>query len=144
MRILREFRRSAEARARRRPIEGLTQQFLWDRIYWSPPAKFGRFIAQSVRNLWLLRRHIRAFVARVEALERRAAEITAGLRNLQSAQLTDRQNTNTHVRRIQETMETDKRSAATRIDDVDRRFTERLGNLTKSLTHMETRLAQAE
>src|SRR5207248_5108528 len=40
-RILREFRRSPEARTRKLPVEGLGRQFVWDRIYWSPPAKFG-------------------------------------------------------------------------------------------------------
>jgi len=137
MRILREFRRSAEARARRLPVEGLMQEFVWDRSYWSPPAKFGRLVGRGARNIWLLPRHIRAFVGRVETLERRAAEITAGLRNVQSAQVTDRQNTSTHVRRLQETIEADKRHSGARIEQTERR-------LEGTLNETKSRLQQAE
>src|SRR5215469_13390641 len=124
MRILREFRRSPEARARKLPIEGLMQQFVWDRVYWSPPAKFGRAVARGANNLWLLRRHIRNFVERVDTLERRTVEITAALRNVQSAQTNDRQNVNRHLRRLQETIEADKKSAGARIDETQRRIDE--------------------
>ncbi|HLY06469.1 MAG TPA: class I SAM-dependent methyltransferase [Rhizomicrobium sp.] len=117
MRILREFRRSSEARAQKLVIEGLTRQFVWDRIYWSPPAKFGRAVGRGASHIWLLRRHIRKFVERVDALERRAAETTAALRNVQSAQMNDRQNTNRHVRRFQETIEADKKTVGARIEE---------------------------
>jgi O-antigen chain-terminating methyltransferase len=140
MRILREFRRSPEARARRLSVEGLMQQFVWDRIYWSPPAKFGRLVGRGARNVWLLPRHIRSFVGRVDALERRAAEITAGLRNVQSAQLTDRQNTNTHVRQLHETIEADTRSDAKKIGETERR----LDNAIDSLNAFKLRLKEAE
>jgi 2-polyprenyl-3-methyl-5-hydroxy-6-metoxy-1,4-benzoquinol methylase len=144
MRILREFCRSPEARRLRLPIGGLTQQFLWDRIYWSPPAKFGRFVGRGARNVWLLPHHVRTFIGRVEALERRAAEITGGLRNVQSALVTDRQNANRNVRRLQETIEGDNKRTGMRIGDMDRRFGDRLTDISAALASAETRLAQAE
>jgi SAM-dependent methyltransferase len=140
VRVLREFRRSPEARKRRLPVEGLRQQFVWDRIYWSPPAKFGRFVGRGVRNVWLLPRHFRAFFGRMEALERREAEITASLRNVQSAQVMDRQNTNKHLRRLQETVEADKKSAAAQIAETERR----LHKATDSLNAFKSRLEDAE
>ena len=42
IRVLREFRRLPESRARLSHIGGLWREFAWDRVYWSPPAKLGR------------------------------------------------------------------------------------------------------
>ncbi|HEX3431010.1 MAG TPA: methyltransferase domain-containing protein [Rhizomicrobium sp.] len=140
MRILREFHRSAEARTQRLPIEGLTQQFVWDRFYWSPPAKFARFISRGARNLWLLRRHIREFIDRVEILERRSAEMTAAVRNLQSAQMHDRQSTNKHLRRLQEVIEADKKHAASHLELAENRWDESLNEAKSRLEQAETTL----
>lgn len=140
MRILREFHRSEEARARNLPVPGLTRQFIWDRISWSPPAKLGRAVGRGARNLWLLRRHIREFVERVEMLERRAAEISATVRNVQSAQVNDRQNTNRHVRRLQETIEADKRSTGSLLEKAERQLSDSLDEVRDRLQQAETRL----
>lgn len=102
MRILREFRSSREARERRLHVDGFWQQSSWDRIYWSPPAKFGRFVGHAIGDTWRLPRRIRQFIARVEALERRAAEAAASMRSVQSTQVTDRQNAGNQARKLQE------------------------------------------
>jgi SAM-dependent methyltransferase len=141
MRILREFRRSPEARARKLHVEGLMQEFVWDRVYWSPPAKFGRALGRGVRNLWLVRRHIREFTERVETLERRAAQTTAALRNVQSAQMNDRQNANKHVRRLQDTIEADRRNAGALIQKTERRLDDGLTETKSRLKEAEGRLA---
>jgi len=144
MRILREFRRSPEARARELRVEGLTQQFVWDRLYWSPPAKFGRALGRGARTLWLVRRHIREFTERVETLERRAAQTAAALRNVQSAQMNDRQNANKDERRLHESIASNRKTDIARVDDLGRRLTERLGTLAKSVADTDERLTQAE
>ena len=135
-RILRELRRSPEARARKLPVEGLRQQFVWDRIYWSPPAKFGRAVGRGARNIWLLPRHIGDFIARMAMVERRTAEMTAALRNMQSAQVTHRNNTNQHVRRLQETIEANNAGTARRIEQVERRLDEAKSRLADAETKL--------
>jgi SAM-dependent methyltransferase len=139
MRILREFGRSPEARARNPHVEGLMQQFIRDRIYWSPPAKFGRAVGRGARNVWLLPRHIRDFMARVAVLERRTAEMTAALRNLQSAQVTYRNNTNQHIRRLQENIEANNARVGARIEQ-ERRLDDGLNEAKSRLTEAETKL----
>jgi SAM-dependent methyltransferase len=124
MRVLREIRRSPEARGLRSSVKGLMQQLVWDRVYWSPPAKFGRAVGRGARNAWLLPRHIREFIARMETLERRTAETSAALKNVQSAQMTDRQNASKHVRRLQKTIETGNARAGARIEQTEFRLTE--------------------
>jgi O-antigen chain-terminating methyltransferase len=88
MRILREFHASASARH----VEGFWQESLKDRLYWSPPAKFGRGFARLIANICNSPRWLREFFARVELLERRSAESAAAARAMQSAQNADRQN----------------------------------------------------
>lgn len=140
MRVLREFRRSPEARALKLPVEGLMQQFVWDRVYWSPPAKFGRAVGRGARNVWLLRDHIREFTERVDVLERRAAETVANLRNVQSAQVNDRRNMNRHVRQLQETIEAERKRADAYTGSMDRRLDDADGALNEA----RSRLLQAE
>lgn len=139
-RILREFRRLPEARSLRLPVKGLTQQLIWERIYWSPPAKFGRAVGRGTRNLWLLPRHVRDFIARVALLERRTAEMTAALKNLQTAQVTDRQNTNQRTRRLLESHETLRRTVTSRVDEVQRQ----LDGIADTLKTAKSRLTEAE
>lgn len=86
MRVLREFRKSHEARARR--VAGFRRASAWDRIYWSPPAKAGRSAARAIGNVWHTRRRIREYIARLETVERRAAESASSLRALRAAEAT--------------------------------------------------------
>lgn len=139
-RILREFRRSPEARSLQLPVHGLAQQLIRDRIYWSPPAKFGRAIGRGARNLWLLPRHIRDFMARVALLERRSAEMTAALKNLQTAQVTERQNTNQRTRRLLESQETLRKNLNSRVDELQRQ----LDGIADILKTAKARLTEAE
>lgn len=147
MRILREFRRSPEARIRKPRVKGLMQQFAWDRLVWSPPAKFGRAVGRGVHNLWLLPRRVREFIGRLEVLERRSVETTAALRNVQSGQINDRRNVSRHVRQLQEVIAADSKEAGARIDDTRERI-ERTAhglNLARSgLDEMQFRLTETE
>jgi O-antigen chain-terminating methyltransferase len=102
MRILREFRDSQEARARGQQLRGFWRASTGDRLYWSPPAKFGRFVVGLIGGIYRSPRRIREYIARIELLERRAAEASATIRALQSAQAADRQNTGKQTRLLQE------------------------------------------
>ena len=90
MRVLREFRSSGEGRARRLRVKGLMREFVWDRIYWSPPAKFGRLVGRIAADTWRLPRNIRQFIARVETLERRVADAGVAIKAIHSNRATDR------------------------------------------------------
>jgi 2-polyprenyl-3-methyl-5-hydroxy-6-metoxy-1,4-benzoquinol methylase len=102
MRILREFRASKEARARRYHLPGFWRESARDRLYWSPPAKFGRLVAALIGGIYRMPGRIRDYIARIELLERRAAEASATIRAVQSAQAADRQNTGKQTRQMQE------------------------------------------
>ncbi|HEX4079733.1 MAG TPA: class I SAM-dependent methyltransferase [Rhizomicrobium sp.] len=93
MRIIREFRTSKEACARRQHLPGFWRESAKDRLYWSPPAKFGRRVAGLIGGIYGMPGRIREYIARMELLERRAAEASATIRAVQSAQAADRQNT---------------------------------------------------
>ena len=134
MRILREFRASAEPRARGARVQGLRQELAWDRVYWSPPAKFGRFILRGIRHVVLFPWRIRKFVLRVEALEKLAVEAAAALRTLKAAQLSDRQNATSQFRRLRDEAESRNRSIASRSDAIERKFSERTGDIEKKAT----------
>lgn len=95
MRILREFRTSREASERRRSVAGFWRASVWDRIYWSPPAKTGRSLGRTASNIWNVRRIVRDYIARLETVERRTAEGNSAMRALQSAELA-------HVRQLKE------------------------------------------
>ncbi|MGH6878867.1 MAG: class I SAM-dependent methyltransferase [Rhizomicrobium sp.] len=95
MRVLREFGALPEARARRLSVEGFWRESARDRLYWSPPAKFGRFLGRLVGNTYRTPRRIREYIARIEMLERRAAEAAAAIRTV-------RQNADKQVRQLRE------------------------------------------
>jgi 2-polyprenyl-3-methyl-5-hydroxy-6-metoxy-1,4-benzoquinol methylase len=101
MRVLREFRASREGRARGLHVEGLTREFVWDRIYWSPPAKFGRLVGRVAIDIWRLPRNIRQFIARVEALERHAAAAGLAIKAIHSNRAADRQTAAAHISQVQ-------------------------------------------
>jgi SAM-dependent methyltransferase len=102
MRILREFHRSREARQAGRRLKGFWSESLKDRLYWSPPAKFGRSLIGLIGDIYHGPRWFREFIARVELLERRAAESGAAIRGLQSAQAADRQNAAKQVKQAKD------------------------------------------
>jgi SAM-dependent methyltransferase len=97
MRILREFRVSPEMRASGRKLAGFWRASALDRLYWSPPAKFGRSVGHQFARFCRVPRRIREYIARIEALEKRTAEANAAIRNLQSAQAADRQKTGNQI-----------------------------------------------
>ena len=114
MRILREFRTSQEARKARRNVQGFWRESAIDRLYWSPPAKFGRSVIRLIGNMYNGPRWFRDFIARVELLERRAAEAAAATRTLQSAQTADRQNAVKKVNQVKDQLAATKQA----LDDV--------------------------
>src|SRR4029077_14606127 len=105
MRVLREFRSSREGRARRLRVEGLMREFAWDRIYWSPTAKFGRLVGRVAAEIWRLPRNIRQFIARVETLERRAAGAGHAIKAIHSNRAADRQMASAHISQVQRELE---------------------------------------
>jgi 2-polyprenyl-3-methyl-5-hydroxy-6-metoxy-1,4-benzoquinol methylase len=105
MRVLREFRSSGEGRARHLRVEGLMREFVWDRIYWSPPAKFGRLVGRIAAAIWRLPRNIRQFIARVETLERRASDAGLAIKAIHSNRAADRQTAAAHASQVQREME---------------------------------------
>jgi SAM-dependent methyltransferase len=102
MRILREFRTSQDARRTGLGVEGFWREAVNDRLYWSPPAKFGRSVIRLIGNIYHGPRWLREFIARVELLERRSAEMAAATRALQSAQTADRQNAAKNVNQVKD------------------------------------------
>ncbi|HTT82670.1 MAG TPA: hypothetical protein VMF67_04245 [Rhizomicrobium sp.] len=97
MRVLREFHDLPEGRQRRTHVDGFWRESLKDRIYWSPPAKLGRFAGRAIGDLSRTPQRIRAFVNRMESLERGWAELsmaTATFKNVQA-------NTTAELRRLQ-------------------------------------------
>jgi len=127
MRVLREFRRSREGLATRRHVEGLWRAFAWDRVYWSPLAKFGRFVGRLIGALLRVPRRIREFIVRLEVLERRAAEAAAAIRTMQSARATDRQDVGVKTRRLQDDLARLERNIAARTDAIEHDTAQRAG-----------------
>jgi O-antigen chain-terminating methyltransferase len=126
MRVLREFRKSNEARERRHCVAGFWRASVWDRVYWSPLGKSGRTAGRAVANIWNLRRHIREYIARLESVERRTAEGASALRALQSTELA-------HVRQLKEQI------AASR-QAFDRTLALRAGTIESGLAELATKL----
>ncbi len=138
LRILREFHASPDGR--RVHVEGLRQEFLWDRIYWSPPAKFGRFIGRLVGDIYRLPRRIRQFVARVDLLEQRTTQNLAAIRSIQASQIADRQNVANQNRRTLEQLGAVRQAAevrsdglAARMDATERNLAARLNERTQAI-----------
>jgi SAM-dependent methyltransferase len=138
MRILREFRGSLEARAHRLAVKGFRRESAWDRIYWSPPAKLGRSIGRLISNICRSPRRIREYIARIETLERCAAESAAAIRGVKSTQAADRRSTARRVNQLQEQVtQLPERLAATK-QSLDKTIAERAG----TLEHQLAKLAQ--
>lgn len=113
MRMLREFRTSQEARTARRKVQGFWRESAMDRLYWSPPAKFGRAVIRAAGNICNSPRWFREFIARLELLERRAAEAAARDRALQATQTGDRQNAIKNLNQVKDQLAATKQALDT-------------------------------
>ncbi|MGH6890395.1 MAG: class I SAM-dependent methyltransferase [Rhizomicrobium sp.] len=123
MRVLREFWKSREAREGRRTIAGFWRASVWDRIYWSPPAKSARSLGRGIANIWNARRHVRDYIARLENVERRTAEGASATRALQSAELA-------HVRQLKEQIAATRQASAVRAGNIENSMAELAAQLT--------------
>lgn len=142
MRVLREFRSSREGRPRHLRVEGLMREFAWDRIYWSPPAKFGRLVGRVAAEIWRLPRNIRQFIARVETLERRAADAGHAIKAIHSNRATDRQMAAAHTSQVQRELE----QLRGRTDAIDRALSDRAhaieGSAVRTKAEIDAQIAE--
>jgi SAM-dependent methyltransferase len=136
MRLLREFHALPAARRR---VEGFLRESAADRIYWSPPAKFGRAVIRLIGNTYGAPRWLREFIARVEFLERRAAESMAAIKNLRATQIADRQNATNQVSQVKDQLAAMKQAfdqvIATRAGTLENR-------INKDKSEIETHLSE--
>jgi 2-polyprenyl-3-methyl-5-hydroxy-6-metoxy-1,4-benzoquinol methylase len=140
MRVLREFRRLPESRGRRSQITGLWREFAWDRLYWSPPAKFGRAAGNWIGAVWRLPRLLRELAARIDSVEKRAAEAAAAIRSIRSAQISDRQNAGNQIGLMRETLRTRFETVVARIDSLDTQTGGSLGEIETRISGIQTTL----
>ncbi|HEY3638475.1 MAG TPA: class I SAM-dependent methyltransferase [Rhizomicrobium sp.] len=138
MRILREFRASPGART----VEGFWLESVKDRLYWSPPAKFGRAFIRVIVNIYHSPRWTREFIARVELLERRSAEAAAAVRALQSGRATDRQNMLKQGKQLQDQLVSTKQgwdaALANRAGALENRISREIHEVSTRLTGVRT------
>jgi 2-polyprenyl-3-methyl-5-hydroxy-6-metoxy-1,4-benzoquinol methylase len=144
MRVLREFRRLPESRARRSRISGIWQEFAWDRLYWSPPAKFGRAAGNWIGDFWRLPRALRELGTRMDSLEKRTAEAAAAIRSIRSVQAGDRQNATNQMVRVREHLNERFASIVARIDAIDGHIKPQFAQIGRSLGETESRLSEIQ
>jgi len=146
MRILREFQGSPESRQAGRRVKGFWSESLKDRLYWSPPAKFGRSLIGMIADIYNGPRWFREFIARVESLERRAAESGAAIRGLQAAQAADRQNVVKQVKQAKDEFAATKKALdqviATRAGTLENRIGQDRAELEARLAEIALKLAE--
>ena len=144
MRVLREFRASPEARRVRLRVRGFWRESAKDRLYWSPPAKFGRGVIRLIGSIYHGPRWFREFIARVELLERRSAENAAAFRRLQSAQTADRQNAIKQIHQIRNQLATTKQAlddvVATRCGTLENRIASEISRVEGHLSEIALKL----
>jgi len=97
LRIVREIRASSEARNYGGRVEGLSKVLARDRLYWSPPAKAGRFVARLFQFL-------RDLPKRLDAVEQAGRHAAAVIAALQSGAAADRHVARNQARHMQERM----------------------------------------
>src|ERR1700733_2514686 len=136
MRILREFRASPAAHGR---LDGFWRESAKDRLYWSPPAKFGRSLIRLIVNIYHGPRWFREITSHVESLEKRTTESAAAIKGIRSQQASDRQNASKQVNQAKAQLTATK-------DALDQVIANRAGTLEnrigKERFEIETRLSE--